>query len=228
MILSHAELERIIRGYHFDSGSVSGPETLQVLRPPVPIGLSAIAGTDHRHIQKISGVERYTRLPSSSEARCRRAVPLKDAYGPCTAPDYYRLQLSIGTHKNSTRARPYSNYFRIDAAYVFVVDAPLRLQGTGMTGWMGKFVGVGVLSLVIIFCGPATPEEISTWDADTAALDKACELWTKKIHIGTKYRSGLGEDMAFNRNTFIFSVFIPGRKKLLLESDGRIASATCG
>jgi hypothetical protein len=34
--------------------------------------------------------------------------------------------------------------------------------------------------------------------------------------------------MAINRNTFILGVFIWGRRRLLLESDGRIASATCG
>lgn len=97
-----------------------------------------------------------------------------------------------------------------------------------MTGRKGSFGGAGVLALMVIFCGQAKPEGTSAWTTDAAALDKACELWTKTIHIGTRYRSGLGEDMAINRNTFYFSVFIPGRKKLLLESDGRIASATCG
>ena len=98
----------------------------------------------------------------------------------------------------------------------------------GMTGRRCLFGCAGVVALTIIFCEPAKPERNSASIANAAALDKACKAWTKTIHIGTRYRTGLGEDMAITRNTFLLGVYIWGRKKLLLEGDGRIVSATCG
>jgi len=81
---------------------------------------------------------------------------------------------------------------------------------------------------MIIFCGAARPDWISDSTAEAAALDKTCKAWTKTIHIGTQYRPGLGEDRGITRHSSVFAVFIWGRKTLLLEDDGRIASATCG
>jgi hypothetical protein len=46
---------------------------------------------------------------------------------------------------------------------------------------------------MVLFCGPAKPEGISDAIANAAALDKACEAWTKTIHTGTRYRPDLGE-----------------------------------
>jgi hypothetical protein len=86
----------------------------------------------------------------------------------------------------------------------------------------------GILALIIIFCGAARPDGISDLTAKAAALDKACKAWTRTIHIGTRYRPGLGEDRGITRHSFVFAVLIWGRKTLLLEDDGRIASATCG
>jgi hypothetical protein len=81
---------------------------------------------------------------------------------------------------------------------------------------------------MVLFCGPAKPEGISDAIANAAALDKACEAWTKTIHTGTRYRPDLGEDRTINRNSVLLGVYIFGRKTLLLESDGQIASASCG
>ncbi len=86
----------------------------------------------------------------------------------------------------------------------------------------------GIFALMIIFSGAARPDEIAEWNAKAAALNKACEAWAKTIHIGTQYRPGLGEDRGITRHSFVFGVLIFGRKTLLLEDDGRIASATCG
>jgi hypothetical protein len=81
---------------------------------------------------------------------------------------------------------------------------------------------------MVIFCGPAKSDGISGSSAHADALNKACEAWTKTIRIGAQYRPGLGENRAITKNSVVFGVFIFGRRTLLLESDGRIASATCG
>jgi hypothetical protein len=97
-----------------------------------------------------------------------------------------------------------------------------------MTGQRRSYGCAGVLVLMIFFSEPAKPDGISVSITNAAALDKACEAWTKTIHIGTRYRPGLEEDRVINRNSVLLGVFTFGRKTLLLESDGRIASATCG
>jgi hypothetical protein len=91
-----------------------------------------------------------------------------------------------------------------------------------MTRRRCSFGCAGAFALTVIFCGPAKPDR-----TNAAALQKACESWIKTIHIGTRYRSDLWEDRAITRNSVLLAVFIWGRKTLLLESDGRIASATC-
>lgn len=116
------------------------------------------------------------------------------------------------------------------ASVVFVADAAhvSTAMVTGMFGRRRSFGHAGVLAFMVICCGPAKPEGTSASSSNAAALNKACEAWTKTIHIGTRYRVGLGEDRAITRNSVVLGVFIFGRKTLLLETDGRIVAATCG